>query len=221
MKNENPMLGVMLRNQFYRRQYLMALAVFSAMLVVLVSLSLLLYYVIRYPAAPIYFATDNAGRLLDVIPLSKPNMSTDEVANWAAQAVEKATSMDYVNYRRQMQSSEKYFTSYGWRTYMSAIKATNNLVALKQRKMIFIAKVTRQPELILEGALGGAYAWKFEMPLLVTFWQPPFDETSSYDNAWTATVIIQRQSILQSVDGLAILQLLITTTSPTNSNSTG
>ena len=80
--------------------------------------------------------------------------------------------------------------------------------------MIITAKVVGQPEVLVEGPLGDVYAWKFRMPMLVTFWQPPYDDNSSFQNAWVVNVIIKRESILQSVDGLGILQLLITAASP-------
>ena len=113
MANEDPMVAVILRNQFYRRQYLLGFGVFVVSVLGLCALVMLLVHIIRNPVAPLYFATDNVGRLIDVTPVSKPNMTTEQAAAWTIRAVEQATSFDYVNYRRQMQGSEKYFTDYG------------------------------------------------------------------------------------------------------------
>ncbi len=92
---------------------------------------------------------------------------------------------------------------------MKAVQKTGNLVALNKRQMIFVGKVQGQPKLINEGVLAGAYAWKFEMPLYITYMQPPYDDASSFTNPLIANVIVQRQTILQSTDGLGIVQLLI------------
>lgn len=206
--NDNALLMVFERNQFYRRQYLLALGAFGLSLLVLVVLTWVLIYVIRNPTAPLFFATDNVGRLIKVVPVTQPNMSTEDAAKWAVNAVEKTYSYDYVNYRKQMQSAQKYFTSYGWTKYMTALKASNNLVALRNREMVIEAKVVVAPTVLAQGLLGGSYAWKFEMPVLITNWIPPYDIQSTFTNALNVTVIVQRMPILQSSDGVGIVQLI-------------
>ncbi|EKD70568.1 MAG: hypothetical protein ACD_46C00488G0005 [uncultured bacterium] len=207
--DENSILtSVFERNAFYRRQYLLVLSVFMLSVVVNGILIWMLYYVYRNPTQPIYFAADNIGKLIDVIPVNQPNMSTEEVTRWVTDAVQDIYSYDYVNYRSQLQSDQKYFTAYGWEKYMSALQASNNLVALKQRSMITIGKVVDVPKITTQGILSGAYAWKFQIPVLVTYWLPPFDDKSRFANAYQVTAIVQRQSILQSYKGLGILQLI-------------
>lgn len=210
MSEQDALLMVFERNRFYRRQYLLALGAFSMALLVILILSWVLIYVVRNPTAPLYFATDNVGRLITVVPVSQPNMTTEDASKWAVNAVQKALSYDYVNYRQQLQSAEKYFTNYGWTNYMKALKASNNLVALTQRKMIIEAKVVGAPQLITEGRLSGSYAWKFEMPLLLTNYLPPYENTfPSFSNALSVSVIVQRQPILQSSDGVGIVQMIV------------
>lgn len=218
---KDTLLLIFERNNFYRRQYLLAMAAFGISIAVILVLLGVLAYVIRNPTEPLYFATDNVGRLINVIPVTQPNMSTDDAAQWAVKAVERTYSYDYVNYRSQLQRAEKYFTSYGWRRYMSALKSTNNLVALTQRKMIFEAKVVNSPKVTAQGLLSGAYAWKFEMPVLVTYWLPPYDDKSKFSNALNVSVIVQRQPILQSADGVGIVQMVATFASvpPTQNSS--
>ena len=210
MSDNDALLMIFERNQFFRRQYLLALGAFAMALLVLLVLTWALIYVVRNPTEPLYFAADKVGRLIKVVPVTQANMSREDAMKWAINAVEKTYSYDYVNYREQLQYAEKYFTTYGWTNYMSALKASNNLVALKDRKMIIQAKVIGPPKLITEGLLGGAYAWKFEMPMLVTYWLPPYDTqaASTFANALNVSVIIQRQPILQSIDGIGIVQLV-------------
>lgn len=207
MEND-ALLMVFERNQFYRRQYLLALGAFGLALLVLLILLWVLVYVIRNPTEPLYFATDNVGRLIKVVPVTKANMSTDDAAKWAINAVEKAYAYDYENYRGQLQFAQKYFTTYGWSKYMSALTKSNNLIALKNRKMIIQAKVVGAPKVIAQGLLGGSYAWKFQMPMLVKNWIPPYDAQSNFVNAINVTVIVQRMPILQSSDGVGIVQLV-------------
>jgi intracellular multiplication protein IcmL len=208
MTEQNALLAVFERNQFYRRQYLLALGAFGLSLLILMVLVWVLVYVVRNPPEPLYFAADNVGRLIEVVPVSRPNMSNEDVSKWTVRAVEKANSYDYVNFRQQMQAAQQYFTEFGWKKFMEAFKASKNLEGLTINRMIFEAKVIGEPKLITEGLLGSAYAWKFEMPMLVTYWMPPYDDKSKFPNALNVTVIVQRQSILQSNDGLGILQLV-------------
>ncbi len=208
MNTQDPMVAIFERNSFYRRQYLLALGAFALSVVVIVLLVSVYIYLRKNPTQPIYFATDGVGRLIEVIPVERPNMTNDDVSAWTIEAVQSALSYDYVNYRRQLQEAEKYFTSYGWRNYMAALKANNNLLALNQRKMVVTARVIEAPKLIAQGILGGAYAWKYEMSLLMTYSLPPFDEKSRFYNPVRATVIVQRQEILKGYKGLGVVQMI-------------
>lgn len=202
------MKAIIIRNAFYRRLHYYALVVLVIAVMVIGIMASVLYYISGNYTHPVYFATDDVGRLIKIVPVSQPNMSEDEVLDWAVDAVQAAYSYDYVNFRRQLQSAQKYFTEYGWNNYMSALKASNNLVALDQRKMVVVAAVVDKPTIITKGLLSGAYAWRIQMPVLVTYLLPPYDNTAKFSNAITITVIVQRQSILQSYKGLGILQLI-------------
>lgn len=208
MITNDPIELIVERNQFYRRMYLLALGVFGLSIGVLAALVWVLVYVVKNPTEPIYFATDEVGRLIKVQPVSQPNMSNDDVTRWAINVAQAAFSYDYVNYRAQLQGAQKYFTNYGWTQYMKALVSNNNLVALTKRSMIFSATVVDKPKIVAQGLLGGAYAWKFQMPMLVTYWLPPYNDKSRFANALEVTLIVQRQSILQSDHGLGVLQII-------------
>lgn len=207
MTEKDALVLVVSRNAFYRRLHFLALGAFFLALLVIAALIWVAVYLIRNPTQPLYFATDNVGRLIKVVPVNVPNMSENDVMAWAIDAVQAANAYDYLNYHRQLQSAQKYFTNYGWQNYMSALIASNNLPAIIQRKIIVLAQVVDQPKIIAEGILGGAYAWKFQMPLLVTYWRSPFDEKSKFTNPLQVTVIVQRQPVLRGYKGLGIVQL--------------
>jgi intracellular multiplication protein IcmL len=198
------------RNQFYRRQCMLALGAFGMALLVICALIFVLIFVIRNPIAPLYFATDNVGRLIKVVPVSEPNMSPEEVSKWVTHAVEAANTYDYVNYRTQLQSAQKYFTPYGWLNYMNGLRASNNLIGVTKRRLIVQAQVVDVPKMVAHGTIAGAYGWQYELNLLVVFRQPPYDDKSSFSNTYNVTLIIKRLPILQSSDGLGILQMVST-----------
>lgn len=198
---------IYLRNAFYRKKYQWALSVYIFSLLVLATLIGTIFYLVRHPSEPLYFATDNVGRLVPETSLQTPNMPMPEVVAWLIEAVQASYSYDYVNYRGQLQNAQKYFTDYGWRNYMRGLQTSNNLFALTQRKYIIIANVVEPPKLVREGVLAGALSWKFEMPMLLTYWSPPYDDKSKFSNPLTVTVVVSRQNLLQSYKGLGIIQM--------------
>lgn len=208
MKSKDAIELVMKRNAFYRRVHHLAIAALYSLVFVIVFLACVLVYLWRNPTHPIYFATDNVGRLIRIVPINQPNATDEDVVNWAIEAMQATFSMDYVNYRMQLQGAQKYFTDYGWTNYMNAIEAANNISALTTRKMIVLVKVVSQPRIVAEGILGGAYAWKIEMPMLATYSLPLYDETTKFSNPINITIVVQRQPILQSYKGLGIAQII-------------
>ena len=170
----------------------------------------MLTYFLKHPVHPIYFATDKIGRLMVEPPLNEPNMSLGEVSAWAVNAIQSSYSYDFLNYRSQLQGSQKYFTDFGWRQYMKGLQQSNNLLALAEHKMIVIAKVVAPPRLLIQGILGDRYAWKFEMPVLVTYYESPYDDKTKFSNPLLVTVVVERQKLLESDHGLGIVQSIAT-----------
>jgi intracellular multiplication protein IcmL len=216
MPEQNALLLIFSRNQHYQRLYFLTFGVFVLSILSVICLIGLLVMIKRYPGQPLYFATDNISRLIQVVPIAQPNLTEAEVSEWAEQAVRAVYSYDYVNYRSQFQRAQQYFTNYGWTKYMNALIASNNVLALTQRKMVVMADVVSEPTLLTEGLLGGAYAWKFSMPILVTYWLPPYNDQNKFTNPLTVTVLVQRQSPLKGDHGLGIVQLVGTLSTQDN-----
>jgi len=223
-KINDPIVMVFLRNEFYKRKFYLALSVYVLSLFVVAILIGMLVFLIKNPPAPLYFPADDVGRLIQDVPLTAPNMPLDEVTAWAVEAVEASYSYDFMNYRSQLQGAQKYFSAYGLHKYLQGLNASNNLLALTQRKMIFIAKVINAPKLLDQGILKtGAYGYKYDMQVLVTYMIPPYDEKSSFQNPLIVSLVIQRQNLLQSYKGLGIMQMnaAIATAAPSANMNTG
>lgn len=208
IQSDDVLVLVHLRNAFYRGKFRFVFALYMLSLIANAVLIGMIIYLWKHPTEPLYFPADKIGRLIQVVPLQEPNMSTQDIANWAVEAVEAAYSYDFMNYHQQLQDAQKYFTDYGWRNYMKALAASNNLNALTQRKFVIIAKVVEPPKLLVQGMLGGSDAWKFQMAVLMTYLMPPFSDKSKFENPLIITVVVQRQDILQSYKGLGVIQLI-------------
>jgi intracellular multiplication protein IcmL len=209
MDSDDALVMVFSRNVFYRRLHFLALAAFGLMIIMIGILIWVLFYISKNQSPPVYFATDNVSRLVKVAPVEKPVLTTEDVIEWTTEAVQAAYSYDYLNYRGQLQSSQKYFTPYGWSKYIAALDASNNLVGVRERKLVGIAKVVDQPKVLEEGLLGGSYAWKIQIAVLMTYLRPPkYDVTTQRVDPIILNVLVQRQSLLQSYKGLGIVQIV-------------
>lgn len=209
-KLSDALMLVQLRNAFYKKKFHFILGIYALCLIIIAILISIIIFIKTTQAKPRYFVADEVGRLMKDIPLSDLNMSSDELLEWTVNAVEAANSFDFINYRRQLQDAQKYFMDQSWATYMRELTISDNLLALKYRRWIFIAKVVEKPTLITEGILSGVRAFKFQMPLLVTYLKPPsYDIKSSASNAFVVTVIVLRRNLLESYKGLAIYSMVI------------
>ncbi|MDR3478909.1 MAG: DotI/IcmL/TraM family protein [Gammaproteobacteria bacterium] len=209
--SDDALVMIFTRNEFYRRKYRLIVGVAALGIFVIMVLAGMLFYLVKNPRHPLYFVTDGAGRFIQEIPVQRPNMSVDDVLAWSQDAVEAAFSYDFMNYRSQLQNAQKYFTDFGWRSYMKGLQDSNNLLALTERKFVVIAKVVAPPKLLAQGPIGktAIYGYKIEMPVLVSYLKAPlYDEKSRIQNPLLVTVIVERQDLLSSYKGLGIVQMI-------------
>ena len=202
---EDALAVVQLRNQFYKdSQRKVMLALLVAMLANFL-LGGLLIYVISHPPAPKYFATSINGRITPLFPLNEPNQSDSAVLQWANQAAIAAFTYNFVNYRDELQASSGFFTAEGWDQFLNALQQSNNLDAVKAKKLIVSAVATRAPIILQKGILNGSYSWRVQMPILVTYQSA--SEFTQQNNV--VTMLITRVSTLNSPRGIGIAQFVV------------
>lgn len=202
---EDALAVVQLRNQFYQdSQRKVMLALLIAILANFL-LAGLLFYVIAHPPAPKYFATSINGRITPLFPLSEPNQSDSAVLQWANQAAIAAFTYNFVNFRDELQASSGFFTAEGWDQFLDALQQSNNLDAVKAKKLIVSAVATRAPIILQKGLLNGHYSWRVQMPILVTYQSA--SEFTQQNNV--VTMLITRVSTLNSPRGIGIAQFVV------------
>lgn len=202
---EDAIVAVTLRNSFYRDGQRRLVSGLLITLLVNVVMASLLVYVITHPPQPTYFATSISGRITPLYPLDQPNQSDSAVLQWANQAAIAAFTYNFVNYRDELQSSSGFFTADGWQQFLTALQQSNNLDAVKAKKLIVSAVATRAPIILQKGLLNGNYSWRIQMPLLVTYQSA--SEFSQQNNV--VTMLITRVSTLNSPRGIGISQFVV------------
>ncbi len=202
---DDALTAVTLRNEFYRdgQRRVMIILLFS--IAVNLVMAALLGYLLTHPPAPKYFATSINGRITPLYALNEPNQSDSAVLQWTNQAAIAAFTYNFVNYRTELQASSEFFTSSGWTQFLNALQASNNLEAVKAKKLIVSAVATSAPIILQKGVLNGRYSWRIQMPLLVTYQSA--SEFSQQRNV--VTILVTRISTLNSPRGIGIAQFVV------------
>ena len=199
---EDALKLVQLRNNFYRDNYRRVLGALMLMLFINIALVGLLAYSFTRTHEAQYFATSSDGRITQLHPLSQAVVSTSALLQWANQAAVVAYTYNFVNYRKQLQEASEFFTPEGWRNFEVALKGSRNLETVLARKLVVTAVATGAPVVLDQGVIGGRYAWKVQMPLLVTYQS----SSTTYQQTLTITMVITRVPILNVPKGIAIAQ---------------
>ncbi|KTD05937.1 protein IcmL (DotI) [Legionella gratiana] len=202
---EDALTTVALRNTFYKDSQRKVVLALLIALIVNIILASMLVYMITHPPAPKYFATSINGRITPLFPLNEPNQSDSAVLQWANQAAIAAFTYNFVNYRDELQASSGFFTPEGWDQFLNALQQSNNLDAVKAKKLIVSAVATRAPIILQKGVLNGNYSWRVQMPILVTYQSA--SEFTQQNNV--VTMLITRVSALNSPRGIGISQFVV------------
>jgi len=202
---EDALTTVTLRNTFYRDGQRKMMLMLLVSLIANGLMTFLLVYVMTHPPEPKYFATSIDGRITPLFALNEPNQSDSAVLQWANQAAVAAFTYNFVNYRTELQASSGFFTSEGWTQFLTALEESNNLDAVRVKKLIVSAVATSAPIILQKGVLNGRYSWRVQMPMLVTYQSA--SEFSQQRNV--VTILISRISTLNSPRGIGISQFVV------------
>lgn len=196
---------VRLRNNFYRDNYRRVMKLLLVMSLALVILVLTMAYLFTHRPEPKYFATTQSGRVLELVPLSNPMLSTEALLNWASQVAMGSYTYNFANYRQKIQMQENNFTSDAWQQFLLQLKQSGNIDAVDQRKINVSAVVSGSPVVVYQGMLDGRYAWKVQVPLLVTF----VSASDHFQKNYMVTMVVVRISTVQNQNGVAVAQFIV------------
>ncbi|MBS0286294.1 MAG: type IVB secretion system apparatus protein IcmL/DotI [Proteobacteria bacterium] len=199
---------VMLRNYYYFSTYRRLMIVCLCLLIIIIALAFFLRYETKRLIAPRYFATTIEGAPLPLIPLNQPNMQDNALKTWAMEAAVEAYNVNFANYRTAIQRARNYFTPDGYELYLKAIKESRNLDAVKRKKMIVHAQINGQPQILNDTSrdpsfnVNGAYAWRVQIPIVVTYENSNPSDKIVLPNILTIT--ITRMNPLESAASIGI-----------------
>jgi intracellular multiplication protein IcmL len=205
MNKEDALQAVTHRNNFYKDKSKLILIALLISIILNTVLAYSIFYSYTNPPKPKYFATSSNGRITKLYPLSAPNLSDAAVLQWATRASLAAFSYNFVNFRSELQAASGFFTPSGWTQFLNALTESNNLEAVKSKKLVVSAVARRTPVIITKGIVNGNYSWVIEVPLLITY-QSGSDYSQTRD---TVSLTVQRVSTLNSPQGIGISQFVV------------
>lgn len=200
---------IRLRNNFYRDNYRRVVMGLLFLLVInFILVGIILYQVTNRPT-PQYFATSIDGRITPLYALSEPMIAPNELAQWATRTAVSVYTYNFVNYREALQKVQNDFTPEGWKYFEDALKGTRVLETVIAKKLVVSSVPTAAPVILDQGVINGRYAWKVQLPLLVTY-QSPNEQTQV---PVVVTMVISRVPTVNIPRGIAVVQFVSATAS--------
>lgn len=194
---------VMVRNEFYRDGYrnLLRLAIVQG--VVITALIGAIYFVVHvHQPENRYFATTEDGRLIPMVSLSDPNLSTPALMSWVAQAATEVMTFGFNDYRRRLQEASRNFTRRGWESFTSALQKSRIVEMVEANQQVVTAAPQGAPILQSEGMVAGRYQWVIQLPMVITYQS---GARTRSDNL-LVTLVVVRVPRLESPNGVGIEQ---------------
>jgi intracellular multiplication protein IcmL len=194
---------VLLRNEFYRDGYRLALRVALIQSLVIFGLIGAMFFIINvHQPENRYFATTEDGRLIPMVPLTQPNLSTPALLSWVAQATSETMSFSFSNYRRNLQQSSRHFTRAGWESFSTALQQARIIESIEANTQELTAVPRGAPILKYEGVVAGQYQWQVQIPMILTY----VSGAKTRSDSWIITLVVVRVPRLESANGVGIAQ---------------
>jgi intracellular multiplication protein IcmL len=202
-----PLMTVVLRNEFYRDGFrnMMRVAILEALIIVGLIVTFI-YYIDSSKAQDHYFATTADGRIMQLVPLDRPNMVTSSLMSWAAQAATEVMTFGFHDYQRRLQHSSRHFTRHGWESFASALQKSRIIESVEASQQVVTAQPRSAPILKQEGVFNGKYRWVVDLPLTVTYQSG----ATTRNDSLTIHLVIDRVPSLENPNGVGIEQWIAT-----------
>ncbi|MDD2749516.1 DotI/IcmL family type IV secretion protein [Acidithiobacillus thiooxidans] len=190
-------LGRAIRQSQKREWFFMALAA---------GFALLYFCFPRTVTENHYFGTEPNGSLMPMVAFNQPFDSRSAVISWTENAITGIFDFDAQDYRRRMESSEKYFTTHSFDRFLRNFKKNGLYADMMDRKLMIDVVPDGVSVIRQQGLVNGVYSWQVQMPLQLRL------ENSNGLNSKRAiaTVLVQRVANSKNPDAIAITSIALT-----------
>ncbi|MCU1737528.1 MULTISPECIES: DotI/IcmL/TraM family protein [unclassified Pseudomonas] len=176
--------------------------ILGAALLVAVSLNCVSTWFAIHPLRE-YFASDN-GRIFPLIPMSQPYRKPGDVIQFAKDTLTRSFTMDFENYRQDLEDNRARYTRTGFKSYIDALQNAGILEIVRQKRMN-MSITAGTGVLVKDGIENGVYFWSVEVPIQIKL----TGQTSELPTQrFLATVRVERIDTLDSIEGIGAAQLV-------------
>lgn len=151
-----------------------------------------------------YFATEN-GKIIPLVPTSQPYQSSATVIQFARDSILQSFSLDFKNYKGQLELVRKHFTPKAYAAFLKSMKESGVFRTAIEKQLVM--SITADTGVLTkEGvSVNGRYVWIVEFPIEILL------SGGSYKlvpQRFLATVRIERIPTSESPSGIAIAQIV-------------
>lgn len=202
--HDQAVAAVLARNAYVRERHVFLTRLIVVLTAALVaSLAVNVTLALRKPENR-YFLSDVEGRIRDIVPLDRPVESLPVVSAWVASAVSQSLTFSFANYRQEFANARQHFTPEGWAEFERALVDSGLLRIVRENMYVTTAVPTSAPVLSQQGLMNGRYAWRFQIPMVVTY----ESAAQRMGQNMMVTVTVVRVPETENPRGLGIIQIV-------------
>lgn len=98
------------------------------------------------------------------------SLNSATIIEWANYAATETFTYDFRNYDKQFKQLKQCYTTAGWESFLSAMKASNNLKVTQEEHLFVSAKINGKSELVSQTTTDNTQpTWMVRVPILVTY----------------------------------------------------
>jgi intracellular multiplication protein IcmL len=124
---------------------------------------------------------------------------------WSSRAAIAAFSYNFLDYQDDLQQMRQYFTAAGFDNYLEALQQSGNLDTVLSKRLVVKGVVTEVPVIVQHGLIKGRYAWKIEIPMLISY----VSANETLEQPILVTMLISRVPTKDKPQGIAIAQFVV------------
>lgn len=190
------------KNEFYRDNYRRVMWMALASLVVNIILVFVLLFASGGHGNWYFYASTNNGKLLQLQGRGLPILSDSAVLSWVNRVVPSLYTMNFLNYRKNLNSRRVYFTDYGWKEFLNAFEPT--LDQILQNQYSVHAAPSDVPVITHKGIFKGQYMWQVQVPLIISYQHGNKEATQNV--VWN--LLLKKRNNTKSTELLGIEQVV-------------
>lgn len=188
---------------FYRDSYykLLKIAGIQLVIIALLTLALLAVGILGTPE-PKFFARNAQNQVVELLPLSEPQRTDDQVRQFATDGILEAMNFTYDDYKFRLQKAAVYFTDRGFAEWDDALRRGTIYQQLEEKQLLMRTTLVNVPQLDKNAsrAYGGRYIWILYVDVLRTL----TDKAATKSSTYRYKIYVQQVPYTERASGLAI-----------------